>query len=393
LRLFPRRFRVAIIAILPLPAKDRTVTLLTTPLDALHRELGARMVPFAGYDMPVQYPTGIIREHLHTRAAAGLFDVSHMGQLILEGAGSVDLLESLVPVDIAGLGVNRQTYALFTNEAGGVLDDLIITRWDEDTFFLVVNAGCKAQDIAHLRAHLTGQQLAALHDQALLALQGPAARQVMRDLCPAAAGLVFMQGCRAAIDGIDVYITCSGYTGEDGFELSVPASRAEALARRLLAIDPIGAIGLGARDSLRLEAGLCLYGHELAPDIDPVQAGLTWSISKARRADGARPGGFPGAQVIFRRMAAGAPLRRVGLAVVGKRPVREGQSVVDGQGRQVGTVCSACYGASVGGPVAMAYVESALAEPGTALGVDVRGRVLPVAVARMPFIPQRYHRG
>ena len=369
------------------------MTLLTTPLDALHRALGAKMVPFAGYDMPVQYPTGIIREHLHTRAAAGLFDVSHMGQVVLQGKGSTALLESLVPVDIAGLGVNRQTYALFTNAQGGVLDDLIITRWDDERFFLVVNAGCKLQDIAHLQAHLDGQQLTVLHEQALLALQGPEARQVMRGLCPAAAELVFMQGCRAAIGGVDAFITCSGYTGEDGFEISVPAAAAEALARRLLAISPVQPIGLGARDSLRLEAGLCLYGHELTPDIDPVQAGLLWSISKARRADGARPGGFPGADVIYQRIAAGVPVRRVGLVVEGKRPVREGQAVLDGQGRQVGTICSACYGASVGGPIAMAYIERGLGEPGTALSVDVRGNVLPVTVTRMPFIPQRYYRG
>jgi len=369
------------------------VTLLTTPLDKLHRELGAKMVPFAGYDMPVQYPMGIIREHLHTREAAGLFDVSHMGQVIIEGVGSAAMLESLVPVDVAGLGINRQTYALFTNERGGVLDDLIITRWDEDRFFLVVNAGCKAQDIAHLRAHLQGQQLIVLDQQALLALQGPAARQVMTQLCPAAAELVFMQGCPTVIDGVDAYITCSGYTGEDGFEISVPGAHAEVLARRLLAMDPVEAIGLGARDSLRLEAGLCLYGHELTPDIDPVQAGLLWSISKVRRADGERPGGFPGADTIFQRMAAGAPLRRVGLVVDGKRPVREGQAVLNGEGAQVGEICSACYGASVGGPVAMAYIERPLGEPGTGLNVDVRGKLVPVTVARMPFSPQRYYRG
>jgi aminomethyltransferase len=369
------------------------VTLLTTPLDSLHRELGAKMVPFAGYDMPVQYPTGIIKEHLHTRSAAGLFDVSHMGQVIIEGTGAAAMLETLVPVDIIGLGNNRQTYALFTNDRGGILDDLIITRWDEDRFFLVVNAACKAQDTAHLRANLSGQGLTVLEQQALLALQGPAARQVMADLCPAAADLVFMQGCTATVDGSPVYITCSGYTGEDGFEISVPADRAEALARRLLVTGPVEPIGLGARDSLRLEAGLCLYGHELTEDIDPVQAGLLWSISKTRRADGDRPGGFPGAPVIFQRIAEGAPLRRVGLTVEGKRPVREGQTVLDEQGRQVGSICSAGYGASVGGPIAMAYIERGLGEPGTRLSVDVRGKLLPVRVARMPFSPQRYYRG
>ena len=369
------------------------MTLLTTPLDTLHRELGAKMVPFAGYDMPVQYPPGIIKEHLHTRAAAGLFDVSHMGQVIIEGAGTAAMLESLVPVDVEGLADHQQTYALFTNEEGGVRDDLIITRWEQDRFFLVVNAACKEQDITHLRTHLSGQTLTVLEDQALLALQGPAARDVMRKLCPAAAGLVFMQGCRATIDGGDVYITCSGYTGEDGFELSAPAIVAEALARTLLADESVQAVGLGARDSLRLEAGLCLYGHELTTEIDPVQAGLMWSISKTRRADGPRPGGFPGARVIFQRMTDKPPLRRVGLAADGRRPMRDGQLVLDEQGRQVGQICSACYGSSVGGPIAMAYIERALGEPGTKLLVAVRDKQLPVTVTRMPFIPQRYYRG
>jgi aminomethyltransferase len=369
------------------------MTLLTTPLDALHRELGAKMVPFTGYDMPVQYRPGIIKEHLHTRAAAGLFDVSHMGQVIIEGAGTAAMLESLVPVDIEGLADHQQTYALFTNEQGGVLDDLIITRWEQDRFFLVVNAGCKEQDIAHLRTHLSGQTLTVLEDQALLALQGPVARDVMRKLCPAAAGLVFMQGCRATIDNAEVYITCSGYTGEDGFEISAPATAAEALARRLLADGSVQAVGLGARDSLRLEAGLCLYGHELTTEIDPVQAGLMWSVSKTRRADGVRPGGFPGAGVIFQHMTDKPPLRRVGLTVDGKRPLRDGQIVMDEQGRQVGEICSACYGSSVGGPIAMAYVDRALGEPGTKLLVAVRDKQLPVTVTRMPFIPQRYYRG
>ncbi|MCB1854156.1 MAG: glycine cleavage system aminomethyltransferase GcvT [Halieaceae bacterium] len=369
------------------------MTLLTTPLDTLHRELGAKMVPFAGYDMPVQYPTGIIQEHLHTRRAAGLFDVSHMGQLLVEGPGAAAALERLVPVDLQGLDQNGMTYALLTNEQGGVLDDLIITRWDEQRFFLVVNAGCKQQDIAYLRAHLADQQLTVLADHALLALQGPAAREVMRELCPEAAGLVFMQGCPAAVDGVPVYISCSGYTGEDGFEISVPAAQAAPLARRLLALEVVQPIGLGARDSLRLEAGLCLYGHELSEAIDPVQAGLLWSIGKVRRPGGERAGGFPGAQLIFQRMSDGSPLRRVGLVVEGKRPVRDGQAVLDLQGAQVGSVTSACYGASVGGPVAMAYVERDLGEPGTRLQVDVRGRQVPVVVTRMPFIPQRYFRG
>ena len=369
------------------------MSLLTTPLDALHRELGAKMVPFAGYDMPVQYPSGIIKEHLHTRESAGLFDVSHMGQVVIEGPGAAAMLESLVPVDVEALGVDRQTYALFTNDQGGVRDDLIITRWAGDKFFLVVNAACKNEDIAHLRSHLDGQSLAVLDEQALIALQGPGAREVMARLCPQAAELVFMQGCAARVDGVDVYITCSGYTGEDGFEISVPGTAAEALARRVLGFEQVAPIGLGARDSLRLEAGLCLYGHELSNDIDPVQAGLLWSISKSRRADGERPGGFPGAEVIFDRIVNKPALRRVGLAVEGRRPVREGQTVLDVDGNPVGEICSAHYGASFGGPIAMAYVQRELGEPGTALAVEARGKPLPVTVTKMPFSPQRYYRG
>ncbi|MCR9104556.1 MAG: glycine cleavage system aminomethyltransferase GcvT [Gammaproteobacteria bacterium] len=367
--------------------------MLHTPLDALHRELGARMVPFAGYDMPVQYSQGIIKEHLHTRQAAGLFDVSHMGQLLVRGEGAAELLESLVPADVLGLGEHRQTYALLTNTAGGVIDDLIITRWPQDTFFLVVNAGCKHEDIAHIESHLRGQSLQVLQSQALLALQGPKARAVMQSVCAPAAGLVFMQGMPAVIDNIDVYITCSGYTGEDGFEISVEAQHADALARRLLAFDAVEAIGLGARDSLRLEAGLCLYGHELGPDIDPVQAGLLWSIGKARRATGPRAGGFPGAESIFAKATAGAAMRRVGLKALGKRPMREGQPVMDADGRTVGEVCSAAFGASVGGPIAMAYVESAACEPGTELAVMIRDKANPVVVSALPFHPQRYFRG
>ena len=369
------------------------MTLRTTPLDTLHRELGAKMVPFAGYDMPVQYPTGIIKEHLQTRESAGLFDVSHMGQVIIEGEDSARMLESLVPVDIEGLAINSQTYALFTNDEGGVLDDLIVTRWGENRFFLVVNAACKDQDIKHLRAHLTGQSLTVLPDQALLALQGPAAREVMKSLCPEAAELVFMRGCPAVLLGVEVYISCCGYTGEDGFEISVPANTAEALARKILEFSQVAAIGLGARDSLRLEAGLCLYGHELNTAINPVQAGLLWSVSKVRRADGERAGGFPGAEVIFQHIADSTPLRRVGLAVQGKRPVREGQLVLDDSGEVVGEICSAGFGASVGGPIAMAYIKRELGEPGTVLSVDVRGKLLPVTVSRMPFSPQRYFRG
>lgn len=369
------------------------MTLKTTPLHSLHQELGAKMVPFAGYDMPVQYPTGIIKEHLHTREAAGLFDVSHMGQVVIEGPGSAAMLERLVPADVVGLAQDRQTYALLTNDEGGVLDDLIIARWGEEQFFLVVNAACKEADIAHLEAHLGGQSMTVLAEHALLALQGPAARKVMQDLCPAAADLVFMQGTRTNIDGVEVYVTCSGYTGEDGFEISAPADSAEAIAHRLLADDAVAPIGLGARDSLRLEAGLCLYGHELATDISPVQAGLAWAIARPRRPDGERAGGFPGAELVFSHMADKPPVARAGLRAQGKRPMRDGQSVVDSAGREVGTVCSACYGASVGGPIAMAYIERDLAVAGTELFVAVRDKREPVTVTKMPFSPQRYYRG
>lgn len=368
-------------------------TLKSTALQDLHVELGARMVPFAHYSMPVQYPMGILKEHQHTRTQAGLFDVSHMGQVIIEGEGAAQMLESLVPVDIEGLGINRQTYALFTNDQGGVLDDLIITRWDDNTFFLVVNAACKDQDIAHLKAALQGQTLKVMEGQSLLALQGPSAREVLAQWVPEVANLVFMQGMHASIDDVPVYISCSGYTGEDGYELSVPDACADSLARRLLANDAVAPIGLGARDSLRLEAGLCLYGHELSPQISPVEAGLLWSISKVRRADGERAGGFPGAEVIFAQIASGVERKRVGLQVEGKRPVREGQPVCNADGDVVGEICSAGFGATVGAPVAMAYVSMDAAAIGTALTVDVRGKHLPVTVTKMPFSPQRYYRG
>ncbi|MFK8048513.1 MAG: glycine cleavage system aminomethyltransferase GcvT [Halioglobus sp.] len=369
------------------------MSLLTTPLDVLHRELGAKMVPFAGYEMPVQYPSGIIKEHLHTRALAGLFDVSHMGQVVVAGPDSAKMLESLVPADLEGLAIGAQTYTLFTDDHGGVLDDLIVTRWSEQEFFLVVNAACKEQDIAHLRAHLGENSFRVLEDQALLALQGPAARQIMKIICPGSEQLTFMSGCHTQWEGIDVYISCSGYTGEDGFEISVPGENAEALARKILQFPEALPIGLGARDSLRLEAGLCLYGHELSPQIDPIQAGLIWSISKTRRPDGARAGGFPGASVIFERMKTSTDLKRVGLVVDGKRPVREGQLVLGENGEPVGEICSAGYGASVGGPIAVAYINRGLGDPGTALSVDVRGKSIPVTVARLPFSPQNYFRG
>lgn len=367
--------------------------MFTTPLHALHIELGAKMVPFAGYEMPVQYAPGILKEHLHTRAGAGLFDVSHMGQVVVEGADAANLLETLVPVDIQGLPVGRQTYALLTNEQGGVRDDLMIARWSHEKFFLVVNAACKVADIAYIKSKLSGQSLTVLEDHALLALQGPQARSVMAEISPSLGEMVFMDALHIDLEGIPAHVTCSGYTGEDGYEISLPAEKAEAFARRLLSYEHVQPIGLGARDSLRLEAGLCLYGHELSPSIDPITAGLTWSISKSRRAGGVRAGGFPGADVVFERLESKPDLARVGLAVNGKRPVRDGQPVCSAAGDHIGEVCSAAFGASFGGPIAMAYIERAFAEPGTALTVTVRDKPVDVTVIKMPFVQQRYYRG
>jgi aminomethyltransferase len=369
------------------------MALLHTPLDGLHRELGARMVPFAGYDMPVSYPAGIIAEHTHTREQAGLFDVSHMGQYLLEGPGVTATLESLVPADLEALGEHRQCYTLLTNDAGGVRDDLIVTRGAKDQFFLVVNAACKVEDRAWIESHLRpGQTLRELDRQGLLALQGPAARDVLATLFPEAASLMFLQALESRFDDLPVYITCSGYTGEDGFELSVPPAAVEPLARRLLAHDAVAPAGLGARDSLRLEAGLCLYGHELSAEISPVEAGLSWTIGKARRPGGPRVGAYPGAAAIGEQLAGGVARRRVGLRVEARRPVREGQAVLDADGVAVGVVTSGGFGPTLGAPIAMAYVDSSCAAAGTALTVDARGRHLPVVVTKMPFVTPRYRR-
>ena len=364
-----------------------------TPLHALHVELGGRMVPFAGYDMPVQYPSGILKEHNHTREAAGLFDVSHMGQVRLRGSSAAAALERLVPVDVVELEPGKQRYALFTNPAGGILDDLMITNAG-DHLFVVVNAACKDQDIAHMRAHLGGDvALEVLDDHALLALQGPQAGAVMARLAPATAQLFFMTSAAVEIDGVACFVTRSGYTGEDGFEISLPAARAEFLARRLLAEPEVAPIGLGARDSLRLEAGLCLYGHDIDTTTTPLEASLAWALSKSRRADGARPGGYPGAEVIFEQFVTGVARRRVGLKPTGRAPVREGTVLVDANGRTVGQVTSGGFGPSVGGPIAMGYVETALAKAGTEIQAMLRGKPQPVTVTKMPFVAQRYYRG
>lgn len=364
-----------------------------TPLHAVHTELGGKMVPFAGYAMPVQYPMGILKEHEHTRRQAGLFDVSHMGQVRLAGDGAAAALERLVPVDVLGLAPGRQRYALFTNDTGGILDDLMITNAG-DHLFLVVNAACKVQDLAHLQQHLAGDcTVTPLEERALLALQGPAAAKVMGRIAPAATHLVFMAAAAVEIGGADCFVTRSGYTGEDGFEISIPAHKAADVARRLLAAPEVAPIGLGARDSLRLEAGLCLYGHDMDTTTTPVEAALAWALSKARRQDGPRPGGYPGAETILRQLADGAPRRRVGIRPAGRAPVREGTELTDGDGRVIGRVTSGGYGPTVGGPVAMGYVESAYAKPGTVLAALVRGAAHPVAVATLPFVPQNYYRG
>lgn len=372
-----------------------TETLQHTPLHALHLELGARMVPFAGYDMPVQYPLGVMKEHLHTREQAGLFDVSHMGQIRLTGVNAAKALESLVPVDIIDLPVGMQRYAMFTDAQGGILDDLMVANLGNDQLLLVVNAACKDQDLAHLRAHLADHCAVEplFSERALLALQGPAAVKVLSRLAPDVAGMTFMQFASVTLEGVACYVSRSGYTGEDGYEISVPAEHAEALARRLLAEPEVAAIGLAARDSLRLEAGLCLYGHDMDTATTPVEASLLWAISKVRRSEGARAGGFLGAEVIFAQQRDGVGRKRVGLLPQERTPVREGAEVVDAEGTVVGTVCSGGFGPTLAAPVAMAYVDSAHAALDTELWALVRGKRVAVTVSKMPFVAPRYFRG
>ena len=372
-----------------------TEHLLKTPLHALHIELGARMVPFAGYDMPVQYPLGVMKEHQHTREHAGLFDVSHMGQIRLTGADAALALEALVPVDIIDLPVGMQRYAMFTNEHGGILDDLMVANLGNDQLFLVVNAACKEQDLAHLRKHLSGHCTIEplFEERALLALQGPQAVTVLERLAPEVARMTFMQFAPVTLQGVTCYVSRSGYTGEDGFEISVPAEHAEALARRLLAEPEVQAIGLGARDSLRLEAGLCLYGHDMNEKTTPIEASLLWAISKARRVDGPRAGGFPGAEQIFAQQQQGVARKRVGLLPQERTPVREGAEIVDADGTPIGTVCSGGFGPTLGAPLAMGYVDAAFTSLDSDVWAIVRGKRVPMKVAKMPFVPQRYYRG
>jgi aminomethyltransferase len=363
-----------------------------TPLHALHLELGARMVPFAGYEMPVQYKPGLIKEHQHTREQAGLFDVSHMGQVRLKGANVAAAMESLVPVDVIDLGEGSQRYALFTNDRGGIQDDLMITNAG-DHLFVVVNAACKEQDIALMRAGLGDNVELKVLDRALLALQGPAAASVLARFAPDCEKMIFMSAASLSIDGAECYVSRSGYSGEDGYEISIPNEAAERIARLLLSEPEVEAIGLGARDSLRLEVGLCLYGHDLDGNTTPIESSLLWALSKVRRADGARAGGYPGAEIIQRQLVEGVSRKRVGLSAQGRAPVRDGAELVDREGRVIGIVTSGSFGPTLGAPVAMGYVETAFSAIDTEVFAMVRGKPLAMNVAKLPFVPQRYYRG
>ncbi|SFD64494.1 glycine cleavage system aminomethyltransferase GcvT [Paracidovorax konjaci] len=374
---------------------EASSALHTTPLHALHLELGARMVPFAGYSMPVQYPAGLMAEHLHTRQAAGLFDVSHMGQLRLVGPEAAAAFETIVPVDAIGLGVGKQRYGLLLNDDGGIIDDLMFVNRGDD-LFVIVNGACKVGDIAHIEARIGHRcEVIPLPDQALLALQGPQAAAALARLAPETASLVFMTGGRFQIAGCDCFVTRSGYTGEDGFEISVPAAQAEALARALLAQPEVKPIGLGARNSLRLEAGLCLYGNDIDTTTTPPEAGLNWAIQKVRRTGGARAGGFPGAEKVLAQIDTPSLLgrRRVGLVARERVPVREHTALQSPEGAAIGEVTSGLLGPSVNQPVAMAYVAPAFAEIGTVVHAIVRGKAVPMEVCALPFLPPRYHRG
>ena len=375
--------------------------LLTTPLNALHIELGARMVPFAGYSMPVQYPAGLMAEHLHTRKAAGLFDVSHMGQLRLVGADAAAAFETLIPVDVIDLAVGKQRYGLLLNDEGGIIDDLMFFNKGNDEIFVIVNGACKVGDIAHIKDRIGGRcDVITMPEYALLALQGPQAVTALSRLAPGVEKLVFMTGGNFTVDTgaqkIDVFLTRSGYTGEDGFEISVHNDQAEALARALLAQPEVKPIGLGARNSLRLEAGLCLYGNDIDTTNNPVEANLLWAMQKVRRAGGAREGGFPGATKILAALAdstrAGAR-KRVGLIALERVPVRDHTELQDGHGKRIGEVTSGLLGPTIDKPVAMGYVDAAFSALGTQVVAIVRGKPVPMVVSAMPFVPTHYFRG
>ena len=370
---------------------DTKAALHKTPLHALHLECGARMVPFAGYSMPVQYPRGIIAEHRQTRIAASLFDCSHMGQAVMTGAATARQLEGLAPADIIDLPPGRQRYTVFTADDGGVLDDLMVTRLD-DEFLLVVNAGRREADFALLEGISGRDCVLAAPDRALLALQGPQAATVLGDMHPAVRILRFLDAGRFDIDGTACIVSRSGYTGEDGFEISLAADDADSFARRLLEYPAVEPAGLGARDSLRLEAGLCLYGADLDADTSPIEAALDWVIARQRRPGGARAGGFPGQTRIFDQLAHGPSIRRVGLRAVDRAPVRSNTPLEDENRTRVGQVTSGGFGPTVNAPVAMGMVAAELAHPGVRLYADVRGRSLATDVVALPFVPHRYVR-
>ena len=365
-----------------------------TPLHALHVSLGARMVPFSGYDMPVQYPAGIVAEHLHTRAMAGLFDVSHMGQAILSGHDAGRRLETLVPGDLQALGEGRMRYTQLLDRQGNILDDLMVTRLagqpgGHETLFLVVNAGTKIADFALIEQHLPELSLRVLADHGLIALQGPKAATVLARHFPGIEHMPFPSMKVLTYKHAPLYLSRCGYTGEDGFEISLHESELEAFARMLLAEPEVLPIGLGARDSLRLEAGLCLYGHDIDTATTPVEAGLAWSISKRRQANG----GFPGDERVRRQLAHGPDRMRVGILPDGKAPAREGTAITTPEGTMIGRVTSGGFGPTLGGPLAMGYVEAAHSAPGTRVNVIVRGKPLPGGIVKMPFVPARFYRG
>lgn len=372
-------------------AKQTPVELLKTPLWPLHKEMGGKMVGFAGYDMPVQYDgMGVLKEHLHTRTAAGLFDVSHMGQALLTSAGDpARALEKIVPGDMIGIEAGKIRYTVLLNDNGGILDDLMVTRWNDKTLFLIVNAACKDKDFAYIQKKIGAEtKLQPLPDRALLALQGPQAETVLKALFPAVADMKFMTTITVQHEGHDLYISRSGYTGEDGYEISVPAAVSIPFAKKLLSNNAVKWIGLGARDSLRLEAGLCLYGHDLDEETTPIESNLKWVIQKRRREEG----GFPGADKILKQLKDGTAKLRVGIKPDGKAPVREGTELFSADGKKIGIITSGGFGPTIDGPVAMGYVETAYAAIGTKLQAMLRGTARPCEVAALPFIKPNYKR-
>ena len=372
-----------------------TTALLNTPLNALHLELGARMVPFAGYSMPVQYPMGLMAEHIHTRSEAGLFDVSHMGQLRLVGTDAAAAFESLMPVDVIDLPVGKQRYGLLLTDEGNIIDDLMFVNRGAD-IFVIVNGACKGNDIAHIQGRIGAKcQVIPMPERALLALQGPKAVDALSRMVPGVEKLVFMTGASFDWQGADLFITRSGYTGEDGFEISVHNDQADLFARALLAQAEVKPIGLGARNSLRLEAGLCLYGNDIDTSTTPIEAGLNWAIQKVRRTGGARAGGFPGADIVLGQLDGSRSLtrKRVGLIAQERVPVREHVELQNTQGVKIGEVSSGLLGPSANVPVAMGYVDVASASLGTVVNAMVRGKAVPMTVSAMPFVPNRYYRG